>query len=605
MITFQSFLQSIRKQKRVDLDTLGMGICSPSFLSRVESGDRKAPYLLRECLMGRLGVSGDTFYEFLQPKEYEAWSLRQEIVHNFLFSQIKELQVNIEKYGELFSADDVISKQFYLYVKAEAMVTAGDTPEASLPLYKEAVECSMGHLLKDYDASFDAALLSIQEYCVLVKYISSEIAAAGAEESERVKVLLTHLEKIMDKIESDNSDGDIASKIYSLAVSFYSKGIRKFFPDDSAYSFEEKERCFKAIDFLRKSKKTYYLWDIMEAVKTNGHLTENEVRYMDELSEYADAIAQIYEANGLSMKACNSNSAYILVESGAYAISDVLLRRRKMLKLSQKDLCKGICAEKTMARMENGKCAVQDITFRKLCERLRLVPDYVHGEIVYDELNTYDIYKRVKVADNSKNIEELDAGLKKLKECMNMDILSNRQCWERAYCNLLRMNKEITDEEYCENLLRLINLSVGSLEDIDCESVCFTDAEKMLLQNLTLRSKESKKKYLNLAVLDLKDDSGEIKLLMHYRINAFLLSFYASELGNESLYEESDAVSNRILSTGLRINSLLYIGYNSYNKYWNAKQLGTDNAEVLKQCIALSRYSYNQRDVEFYTCKIT
>ncbi len=603
MITFQSFLQSIRRQKRVDLDTLGMGICSPSFLSRVESGDRKAPYLLRECLMGRLGISGDSFYEFLQPKEYEAWRLRQEIVHNFLFDQSEEVKINIEKYGKLFSSDDVISKQFYLYVSAEAMVSEGSNIGDALNLYKEAAECSMGHLVRNFDGYFDAALLSIQEYCVLVKYISAEIAAADSAEKGRVKELLSKLVRIMDKIEKDNSDGDIAAKICSMAVAFYSKGVRKFFPDDSGYSFEEKDRCFKAVEFLRKSQKTYYLSEIMEALGTNSRLSESESRYLDELKEYLKVIESIYKANGLSMKACNTNSAYVLVESGAYAISDVLLRRRKMLRLSQKELCEGICAEKTMARMENGKCAVQDVIFRQLCERLKLVPDYVHGEIVYDDLYTYDLYNKVKDADNSKSIEELSNNLKKLKDNMNMEVLSNKQCWARAFNNLKRMRDEITDEEYCENILKLLSLTIGDLNRIDRECVCFTDAEKKLLHNFTLRHNKSKKEYLDLIVTELAGEAGDIKLLMHYGINAFLLSFYASELGNESLYSESDAVSNRILNTGLRINSLAYISDNIYNKYWNAKEIGSYDPKDLDQCLALSKFSYNKRDVDFYTSR--
>lgn len=604
MITFQSFLQSVRKQKRVDLETLGMGICSSSFLSRLENGDRKAPYLLRECLMGRLGVSGENFYEYLQPKEYKAWKLRQEIVHNFLFDEFKALEKNIDKYGMFFSSDDVISKQFYLYVRAEAMANRGKKPAETLRFYKEAADCSMSHLLEDFDAHIDSALLSIQEYSVLVKYLFAEIEATKADDTEWVRRLLLKLAAVMDKIENDTSDEDIVSKIYSMAVAFFSKGIREYFAKDSALLFEEKERCFKAVAFLRKARKTYFLTEIVDALSTNGCLNESEERYLPELTEYVKAIESVYRDHDLSMKKCNSGSAYILVESGAYAIGDILQRRRKMLRLYQKDLCENICTDKTMARMENGKCAVQDVIFKNLCERLKLVPDYVHGEIVYDDLGTYEIYKKVKEADNGKNIEELRNNLNKLKDRMNLEVLSNRQCWERALYNLKRENDEISDEEYCDNIRRLLNLTVGDIDEIDSKCVCFTDSEKMLLQNLALRYSGPKKHYLDLIVSELTDDGGDIKLLMHYRINAFLFCFYASELGNEKLYEESDAISDRVLHTGLRISSLGYIGDCIYNKYWNAKQFGPENKKALAQCIALSRYAYDKRDEDFYASKL-
>lgn len=603
MITFHSFLQSIRKQKHVDLDTLGMGICSSSFLSRVERGDRKAPYLLKECLLGRLGVSSDNFYKYLQPREYEAWHLRQEIARNFLFEQINEAKKNIGKYSDLFSSDDVISKQFSLYVHAEYLAITDGNSANILALYKEATECSMSHLINDFEKNIDSALLSILEYCVLVKYISTELFAVKSIDTTSAQVFLSRLAMIMDKVENDTSDGDIAAKIYSMAVVSFSKGIRKYFPDDEAYSFDEKVRCFKAVEFLRESGKTYYLSEIIGALKTNKHINRREEQYEAELAQYFDVIKEVYETANLSMSSCNSNSAYILVESGAYAIGEVLLKRRKMLKLSQKDLCKDICTEKTMTRMENGKCAVQDIIFKNLCERLKLVPDYIHGEIVYDELNTYDLYRQVKEADNSNNAEELRNGLKRLKEKMNMDVLSNKQCWARAFNNLRRENKEISDEEYCDNITKLLMLSVGNIDEIDPKCVCFTDAEIMLLQNLAIRCKESKKKYLNLIIPKLNDSDKDIKLLMHYRINAFLLSFYASELGNEGLYAVSNSISDRILETGLRVNNLLYISDNIYNKYWNAKQSESHNPSDLDQCIALSKFMKDQRDVTFYASK--
>lgn len=603
MITFHSFLKSIRKQKHVDLDTLGMGICSSSFLSRVERGDRKAPYLLKECLVGRLGVSSDNFYKYLQPKEYEAWHLRQEIVRNLLFDQNIEAKKNITRYNELFSKDDVISKQFSLYVQAEYLAINNGDPANILALYKEATDCSMSHLINDFENIFDSALLSIWEYCVLVKYISTELFAVKSCEQSTARLFLSRLALIMDKVENDTSDVDIAAKIYSMAVVPFSKGVRKFFPDDETCSFDEKNRCFKAVEFLRKSGKTYYLFEIIDALNTNNHLSHYEELYKTELAEYVNVIKEVYKSVNLSMALCNSNSAYILVESGAYAIGEVLLNRRKMLKLSQKDLCEDICTEKTMTRMENGKCAVQDIIFRNLCERLKLVPDYIHGEIVYDELNTYEIYRHVKEADNSNNVEELRNGLTKLKEKMNMDILSNKQCWGRALNNLRRENKEISDEEYCDNIIKLLKLSIGDIDDINPKCVCFTDAEIMLLQNLAIRSKDSKKKYLSLIIPKLNDRDKDIKLLMHYRINAFLLSFYASELGNEGLYAVSNSISDRILETGLRVNNLLYISDNIYNKYWNAKQSESHNPSDLDQCIALSKFMKDQRDVNFYASK--
>ena len=600
MITFHSFLQAIRKQKHVGLDVLGMGLCSASFLSRIESGDRKAPYLLRECLMGRLGISGENFHEYLQPREYEAWRLRQEIISNFLCDETETAEGNIEDYGRLYGDDDTISRQFYLYVKAEIGGCIAGDPLSVRELYREAVLCSMGHLLEDFSQNIENALLSIQEYCVLVKYIANELDSCDSADKKTAGDNLKKLCRIMDKVEKDTSDSDMAAKIYAMAVSFYTKGIRRFFPEDGSYACEVKDRCFKAIAFLRDSQKTYFIKDLMEALSDNDCLNAEERALFNELSGYYEVIKSIYDDYNLPIQSRNAASVYALMESGAYAIGDILHTRRKMFGLSQKELCDNICTEKTLARMESGKCAVQDSNFRQLCDRLKLVPDYMHGEIVFDDLNTYEIYRRVKEADNGKNCDELKNNLTKLKDSLDMDIISNKQCWARALNNYRRENEEISDEEYCENVKKLLSLSVGNPDEIDASYVCFTEAEKMLLHNLALRTGRNKEKYINLIISELKREDADIRIMMYFRVNAFLLSYYASELGNAGRIEESDAISDRIIENGLRINSLMYISDNIYNKYWNATQIGRKTSDELKRCIAVSLFRNNRHDADFY-----
>ena len=122
----------------------------------------------------------------------------------------------------------------------------------------------------------------------------------------------------------------------------------------------------------------------------------------------------------------------------------------------------------------------------------------------------------------------------------------------------------------------------------------------MLLHNLALRTGRNKEKYINLIISELKREDADIRIMMYFRVNAFLLSYYASELGNAGRIEESDAISDRIIENGLRINSLMYISDNIYNKYWNATQIGRKTSDELKRCIAVSLFRNNRHDADFY-----
>ena len=602
MITFQSFLQAMRRQKHIDLSVLGMGICSRSYLSRIESGSRVAPYLLRKRLIGRLGAVGENFYEYLQPKEYKAWKLRQDIVFDILYKDYESANKKIELLDEN-NSDDIIAQQFYLYIKAELSVKQGASLKDNFDVYEKAVSCSMGHLVNNFREVFDKSLLSPLEYCIFIKYIAAKLDAYSETCSDAAEEELNKLCKIMDRAKDNKVNLDMLSKVYSMALAYFIIGVEKFFPNSEVYAREVKDRCFNAVDYLRHSQKTFFLSIITDALRKNSFLNQEEMRKRYEIEEYYLALKDLYLSMGLSIEECTGDSIYILFESGAYAIGDIFLKRRKMLKMTQKELCDNICTEKTLSRIENGKCSIQDIIYKQVCERLHLVPDYMYGEIVSDNVHTYEQYKKLKYADNSNNCNELRIILKKLKPLLDMDISNNKQCWARALNNYKVKSGEISYEKYCENIKKLLSLSVNDIDEIDSECVYFNDAELMLLQNLSLRCGRGKRKYLELLITGLKNETRDFILNGQHRLNSFLLSYYASELGNEESYEDSNSLSEKIIELSLRMNNLVYVAYNIYNIYWNNQKNGKCSNKDIDLCIMLSKYSNNWSDVEFYSSK--
>lgn len=598
MITFGAFLHSIREKRDVSLETLSMGICSNGYLSRIETGERKAPYLLRECLLGRLGISGENFYEYLQPKEYEEWVLRQTIIKDLLYGENKEACSNIEKFRQTLASDDSASYQFFLYSKSQL----SNNRSNSLSLLEEAMKCTMGHLIDGFDTYFHDALLSAQEYCILTEYIAARAYSLAKGDKPKCFTELSRLCKIMDKTENNAKTPEIVAQIYPLALYHFCRISEMLLGSASdLYAKERKERCFKAIDFLRKTRRFHYFMGIVHFLGKSNNLTFEEKELMAEFELYCSTFQDIFKEYGIPF--CTQSSAYVFLESGAYAIGDVILKRRKMFNMSQKDLCDGICSEKTLSRIENGNTAVQDYVFKMLFERLKLVPDYIHGEIISDDWDAFETYEEIKHYSNAKEYDKAKESIKKLKSKLDMDYFLNKQCWGRTWNNYQLGAKLVSPERYFHNIKKLLMLTVGDPDSIDPDSidpetVYLNDSEIMLVHNLSVIYKsEDRKKYVKLTRLALRRESDEKFLMSNYNLNAFLSTHIASELGNEASYKDSNLLSKLIIETGLRMGNLIYVSENIYNIWWNAKQCGDVNQKMLDNCLAISQYCNISRKV--------
>ena len=603
MITFNAFLHTMREQLGIYQSTLADGICSESFLSRIESGERKASQLLREYLLGRLNTPTGNFHDYLQAGEYEDWRLRQNIIYALLCKDIKRAEELLNRYEASLEADDKISGQFCIYARIQMKLISGEARKNLLYLYEEGVMCSMRHLTRDFAANFEGALLCLQEYCILLEYITAKAFSFGPEDKVNAGAELKKIELILERVEKGRTNYRTESKIYPLGACLYATAAAYVFEgEESVFLKRAKEYCFKAIDYLRSSARTYYYKEIVEFLETASNLSEGEQDLLKEYRHFYDVLEGIY--GEYSVDFATLTSAYIFVERGAYSIGNVIVKRRRMLGITQKDLGEGICSEKTLYRIENGKSAVQDYTFKLLFERLKLVPEYVHGEIIADNTKAFELYRQAKRINNNTDYKELRENLIKLRETMQMDCDVNRQCWSRMWNNMLRATGEISDEQYCNNIRKLINISIDEMDETETDSLFFNDAEIMLIHNLSILDTKNRRKYLMLVVGAI-DSEKEIVLMTHFNLNAFILSYYASELGNERNFRKSDEVSIKINDMGLRLGNIRYLADNLYNKYWNGLMLGNAPRLKLRECLEISRFIGDSAKERFFEAKLS
>ena len=158
MITIQMLLSKMRKQSKVSQVSLAQGICSKSFLSRIESGERKAGKLLKDYLLGRLGITNKNYEDYLQPYEYKLWTIRQSAIYALLTDDTNGAEAAISEYECIIEVDDTISKQFVEYVRATILKMGGADIDVVNKAYEKSLKYTMSHMLNLPESGNDALL---------------------------------------------------------------------------------------------------------------------------------------------------------------------------------------------------------------------------------------------------------------------------------------------------------------------------------------------------------------------------------------------------------------------------------------------------------------
>lgn len=96
-----------------------------------------------------------------------------------------------------------------------------------------------------------------------------------------------------------------------------------------------------------------------------------------------------------------------------YFIGDIIKNRRQELKLTQEQICEGICEPVTISRLENGRQTPSMNTLRVLLQRLGLPEDKYYALISKHEIQIDDLKTEVVSANVLKDSQR---GLEKIEE---------------------------------------------------------------------------------------------------------------------------------------------------------------------------------------------
>lgn len=593
---FPALIRKAREIQGITLEALCRDLCSFSMIGKIERGERLAGKELRDRILARLGVCSDGYENFLFYEDYLVWKQKQRIVNAIEKSEFATAEEFLEAYEQKNSGYN-LEKQFCLVMRAQILQKRRGDPSAIAKLYEEAVKLTVS----DIDCvSVKDLCLSVQELDMILEY----------ERCCRPKRLASRCEEILSYISSEVFDTYSYVKIYPKVIYYLYLSTEEYSRD----WIRLLRLSSKGIEQLRTTGRMYYLWELIE-IRKEGMLRimdsvvdDADGRKRQALQNVADTMTEWLEALDFVHGLCGTHrrmetSCYLYQQKEAYCISDVIRRRREMLGLTKKALCKGICSEKTIGRLEAKKTKPQIEIVRLLFERLNLSGEYQRAQIVTKDVEAVSLTGAIGICANKCDFKRVEMLLAELKHHVSMENPINRQYIERIEAKIKSGYGKFSKEEIIEQFKRILEYTIPYEVAIKNGKKYLTNSELQCLLNIAVaKGKEG----INISYSILLDICKTIEedgvISEHISAWETIMSNVANTYGSMGQYGESDLISMKVMKEDIYCYRMNTLAANLYNIAWNSGQCAKKNILAkqgyqedmyLKSCMRLCQINKN------------
>lgn len=596
-INYHGFLRALREMNQVSQAAVGKGICTVSGMNRFENGNRIAEKLMRDRLTARLGISGEKYEDYLQPKEYVRWEHRLRIVKAIEKKDFATAKRELSAYRDLKGLNK-INVQFVEAMNYMILSLEGASNEVLLDSIEKAVKCTVPSVSK---ALAGEHLLSDQEVNLVAESMRLCPARKAIRDEKRWRI--SEYEKLITYMNNSSWEKLQKAKVYPKVVYYILQLILSGDSDETQYR-HGLELCHNAIELLRDSCRLHYFIELTEmrraiVERISRHKLEvAEKIKLEKMLEENDAwekvLKELYEEYDVSPY--TSDFCYLYYETECHNMVEVIETRRNMLGLSRVKLGEGICTDKTIVRFEReGRNPNIDLV-RLLFERMGLCAEYRRARVVTNDVRGIQLSIELANYVNDYNYEGMKQCISDLKDILVMSIPFNRQEIMRNENLLLFREGKIGKEKFHEL----------TIEELECSlpvKVLGKDTKRYLTRNeiscicdLAFQANGTDSKVCISVIEEIcesirKEKFEYSKVIVYEIIGGRLASHY----GNSGKYSESSIISGCLLKECLTNRRANVLAVNFYSIFWNDKmQYYTKKnnyiyeKEVLTKCVLLS-----------------
>lgn len=407
------------------------------------------------------------------------------------------------------------------------------------------------------------------------------------------------------------------AKIYPKAVLYWCRSCMETQPEDPE-RLQILESCTQAIEFLRDRGRLYYFWELLELrEELLACLTSRypEMESMEqENRQWKELLEELYAEYGVEKR--TFHEGFLYVSKHAECVNDVIRIRRKMLGLSQRQLCDGLCDVKTLRRLEHRQTTPQRAIVTQLLIRLGLPGELRYADVLTDKPELAKRLRKMRDANLVYQTQTAEDWWEKVKQELPPMQRSNRQKLLGEEAIMAWKCGELQREEYCRRLREAIELTLPLKAFLQPGEKYLTMGEQDYIRD-RMRGLELSGEEFQLCMQRFEE------MYRPYMFNAkiesligsfeFIMSYIGSELGNRGQFDNADEYSRFIAEESLRERRLRFLPGAIYDQCWNyaeRKKQGIsikadlDTERELTKCIVLSRMVKNEKKERFYRKKM-
>lgn len=608
----------VRERNRLDISTKALceGVYDEDMFYLVEQGKRSMDRVTAKRLLARLGVDNSNYEHYLDYPDYEVWQTRMQIINLIEIGKFDEAEERLKEYsigninGKNVSRDN-IEKQFILFMKTQILKNKKDKDYTDTidKLYEDAVKLTVPNIDKK---PIERLVLSPLETNLVFEYKIRRAHVDSVDEK------MAMYRGFLEYIEKAPYGKVSATKIYPKVATYMYNGISKDLFGESTDNIVS--ICLEVLDYVTRAKHLlaerkllYYMVEILESKeRILGVLIEHDSNQADKyIVERENISSQLNELKKLytsyEKETYMTNDCYLYRESGIYCANDVIKLRRKMLGLTQDQLCGDDISLGTLKRIEGCKKAMKKETLKLLFSKLKLYPSCVNMGIVTDKKQVLEKYENIRFAIASFKTEELKTLIYDLKEMLYESPINKQVILRIENLNKWRA-KEITDEQFVENLQKALECTIRLEHIKNTDDIFITTEELMTLCSISSVYKECSD--YEKAMCYIEDIWKYCKVLeeqgmesVRMGIYELVMEYMGNLLGDMGQYEESNDTSHKLTKISLQLRRAKQIHANLYNIAWNNMECNKDKDafnNILKQCIIISQLMDDAYDEAFY-----
>ncbi len=533
-------LWKLREKEGIRQTQLCKGLCSHAKYVRIEYDQQEIDFFLIDRLMGRLGKSVERLTYILPIEVYEIYELRQEIQQNICLGKWEEAEQCLESYQKNRKAEEPLHQQFIEQEYAQIAWMRGESAET---VY-EHLEKAIAQTMPEAETQRKTGVLSAEEYKLLL--FRWEVCF-GTERERGEKELQELTEEIFQK----NFERTERVKVIPYAALLKAKTSRDGKQDTYVKMITE-----TALENLREEGKLLYMPEILEQY---AQILENEngdAEFIQLLRQECASILELENDYGVSFE---NYRLFDHVVRNFEIDAELIRRTRTAAKLTQEKLSEDICAQETLARIENGNQKPRSGKLRQMMEKMGRSGNRIETGIQVEEYETLELKIEFSKFIHRREYENAEKVLLELEEKLDGSILQNQQYMETEKIKI-EGAKGTTDKNVLIQKLKELLLMTVELKNIQENNYVLTVEEMDILTEMGLiywKEKNYKKALEVYYFQTMQFSNSRIKPVFHMLNWELAVGNYAMSLGETGHVKDAVQVSKE------KIRQELYAGKGS------------------------------------------